>query len=198
MEAMNIAGGSYGQLAYQLAGSPPVTTVHRTFETPSIEPTLDGYAGFCTNSRAQFDAFLHLIERTDLLGDEQLAMFGGRQQRWAEWNEAVHAWTTQHSTAEVVKLAAELRIPVAPVLNGDTVLDCEHFVAAQRVRRRPDRHVQDATTGMAARRRRPSAAAAVTSPRRARRPGRDARSRRDPRRRSASVACPSTASGSST
>ena len=129
MEAMNIAGGSYGQLAYQLAGSPPVTTVHRTFETPSIEPTLDGYAGFCTNSRAQFDAFLHLIERTDLLGDEQLAMFVGRQQRWTEWNEAVHAWTTQHSTAEVVKLAAELRIPVAPVLNGETVLDCEHFVA---------------------------------------------------------------------
>jgi crotonobetainyl-CoA:carnitine CoA-transferase CaiB-like acyl-CoA transferase len=128
METMNIAGGSYGQLGYQLAGSPAVTSVHRTFETPSIEPTLDGYAGFCTNSRAQFDAFLELIERRDLLGDEQLAMFGGRQKRWTDWNEAVHAWTTHHTTADVVKRAADLRIPVAPVLDGKTVFDCDHFV----------------------------------------------------------------------
>jgi crotonobetainyl-CoA:carnitine CoA-transferase CaiB-like acyl-CoA transferase len=128
-ETMNIAGASYGQLAYQLAGSPPIKSVHRTFETPSIEPTVDGYAGFCTNSRAQFDAFLNLIERTDLLGDDELATFVGRQKHWAEWNEAVHAWTTRHPTDEVVKRAAELRIPVAPVLNGDTIFDCEQFVA---------------------------------------------------------------------
>ncbi|HZP28177.1 MAG TPA: CoA transferase [Acidimicrobiia bacterium] len=127
METMNIAGGSYGQLAYQLAGSPPVTTVHRTFETPSIEPTLDGYVGFCTNSRAQFDAFLELIERRDLLGDAELATFAGRQKRWTEWNEAVHAWTTRHTTADVVKRASELRIPVAPVLDGDSIFKCEHF-----------------------------------------------------------------------
>ncbi len=128
-ETMTIAGGSYGQFAYQLAGSPPITAVHRSFETPSIEPTVDGYVGFCTNSRAQFDAFLELIERPDLLGDDELATFVGRQRRWTEWNEAVHAWTTRHTTADVVKRASELRIPVAPVLNSDDIFDCEQFVA---------------------------------------------------------------------
>ena len=38
-----------------------------TIETPSIEPTLDGYVGFCTNSREQFHSFLLLIERPDLM-----------------------------------------------------------------------------------------------------------------------------------
>ena len=128
-EAMTIAGGNYAEFAYQLAGSPPITTPHRTFETPSIEPTSDGYVGFCTNSRQQFDAFLTLIERTDLLGDDELATSPGRQQRWTEWNEIVHAWTPHRSTAEIVKRASDLRIPVAPVHSGDDILECEHFVA---------------------------------------------------------------------
>ena len=41
----------------------------RTIETPSIEPTADGYVGFCTNSGQQFRDFLVLIERPDLLDD---------------------------------------------------------------------------------------------------------------------------------
>ena len=64
---MTIAGGNYANLAHSLAGRPPITTVHRTFETPSVEPTLDGYVGVCTNSRQQFDDFLLMIERPDLL-----------------------------------------------------------------------------------------------------------------------------------
>ena len=49
--------------------------------------------------------------------------------RWDEWNEIVHAWTPQHTTAEIVQLASELRIPVAPVHSGENILDCDHFVA---------------------------------------------------------------------
>ena len=110
-------------------GRQPITTVHRTFETPSIEPTLDGFVGFCTNSRQQFDDFLLLIERPDLLGDDHLARAPGRQERWDEWNEIVHAWTITKTTAEAVALASELRIPVAPVHSGADITSCEHFVA---------------------------------------------------------------------
>jgi crotonobetainyl-CoA:carnitine CoA-transferase CaiB-like acyl-CoA transferase len=126
---MTIAGGNYAEYNYALSGSPPITKVHRTFETPSIEPTLDGYVGFCTNSRQQFDDFLVLIERPDLHGDEQLARSPGRQERWQEWNDIVHEWTPKHTTAEIVKRASELRIPVAPVHNGENILGCEQFVA---------------------------------------------------------------------
>ena len=128
-ETMTIAGGNYSEYMYALAGRPPIVNVHRTFETPSIEPTIDGYVGFCTNSRQQFDDFLLLIDRPDLLGDEQLARAPGRQERWDEWNAIVHEWTSKRTTAECVRLASELRIPVAPVHSGANILDCDHFVA---------------------------------------------------------------------
>lgn len=126
---MTIAAAGYSDLMYALNGRPPLTNVQRTFETPSVEPTLDGYVGFCTNSRQQFDDFLLLIERPDLLGDEDLARAPGRQKRWTEWNDIVHEWTPHRSTAEIVQLASELRIPVAPVHSGANVMDCEHFQA---------------------------------------------------------------------
>ena len=126
---MTIAGGNYANLAHSLGGSPPITTVHRTFETPSVEPTVDGYVGVCTNSRQQFDDFLVLIERPDLLGDEELARAPGRQKHWDRWNKIVHEWTTRFTTAEIVRRASELRIPVAPVHSGENVMGCEQFVA---------------------------------------------------------------------
>ena len=41
----------------------------------------------------------------------------------------MHAWTTRHATAEIVRLASELRIPVAPVHGPANILECDHFVA---------------------------------------------------------------------
>ena len=34
-----------------LSGRPELRAPARRFETPSIEPTLDGYVGFCTNAK---------------------------------------------------------------------------------------------------------------------------------------------------
>lgn len=127
-ETMTIAGGNYAEYMYQLGGRPPIVAPQRTFETPSIEPTLDGYVGLCTNSRQQFDDFLLLIDRADLLGDEELARAPGRQKRWDEWNAIVHEWSTRFTTAEIVAGASELRIPVAPVHNGQNIIGCDHFV----------------------------------------------------------------------
>ena len=71
-----------------------------------------------------------MIGRDDLLIDDgSWALASTRQARMEEWNEIVHTWTTQHTTAEIVELASLLRIPVAPVTNGKTVLDHPHFVA---------------------------------------------------------------------
>jgi crotonobetainyl-CoA:carnitine CoA-transferase CaiB-like acyl-CoA transferase len=48
-------------------------------------------------------------------------------ERMDEWNEIVRSWTTQHTTEEIVERAALLRIPVAPVNSGRTVLDHVHL-----------------------------------------------------------------------
>ncbi len=110
-------------------GDPEHAFLAPSVETPSIEPTADGYVGFCTNSRQQFSDFLLMIERPDLQADEELAQFAGRLMRLQEWNEITHAWLAKKTTAEVVELASMLRIPVAPILNGDTVQKHEQLVA---------------------------------------------------------------------
>jgi crotonobetainyl-CoA:carnitine CoA-transferase CaiB-like acyl-CoA transferase len=132
-----LVGAGFGEQRHVLAGRPPITKADRSFETPSIEPTLDGYAGFTTNSRQQFDDFLVLIERADLLGDDTWALRAGRVARRNEWIEMVHAWTTKHETAEIVKRAQELRIPSAPVCNGETVQEVAHFVERRALVRDP-------------------------------------------------------------
>jgi crotonobetainyl-CoA:carnitine CoA-transferase CaiB-like acyl-CoA transferase len=130
LEVMNIAGTMYSDLLNSLLGRPKVEgTPARTIELPSIEPTLDGWVGFNTNSRQQYRDFLLLIERTDLLEDEELARITGRWARMDEWNAAVRAFTTRHTTAEIVERAAMLRIPVAPVNDGRSVKEHEHFTA---------------------------------------------------------------------
>jgi crotonobetainyl-CoA:carnitine CoA-transferase CaiB-like acyl-CoA transferase len=100
----------------------------QSVETPSIEPTADGYVGFCTNSRQQFSDFLLMIERPDLQEDEQLAQFAGRLMRFEEWNEIMRGWLSKRTTKEIIELASLLRIPVAPICNGQTVQDHEQLV----------------------------------------------------------------------
>ncbi len=111
-----------------LAGRPPLTRPARTVELPSIEPTADGWVGFNTNTREQFDSFCLLIERPDLLEADWWKL-ATRQERADEWNALVREWTTQHSTAEIVERAALLRIPVAPVSDGPAVLELEQALA---------------------------------------------------------------------
>ncbi len=106
---------------------PPHAFLGQSVETPSIEPTLDGYVGFCTNSRQQFSDFLLMIERTDLQEDEELAQFAGRLGRFGEWNEIISAWLGRQTSEEIIAKASLLRIPVAPVCNGDTVQAHPHL-----------------------------------------------------------------------
>jgi crotonobetainyl-CoA:carnitine CoA-transferase CaiB-like acyl-CoA transferase len=97
-------------------------------EIPSIEPTADGWVGFTTNSRQQFDDFLLLIDRLELIDDEKFAMATERWKRFDEWNAMVHSWTRAHPTAEVIERAVELRIPVAPIGTAATVTSYQQFV----------------------------------------------------------------------
>lgn len=126
-EVANLSGTTYANLFHSLLGHPPVDprSPARTIETPSIEPTADGWVGFNTNTREQFEAFCILIERPELIESEEFTMLADRVRRHAEWTELVRTWTTKHPTAEIVERAAELRIPVAPVGTPPDVLELE-------------------------------------------------------------------------
>jgi crotonobetainyl-CoA:carnitine CoA-transferase CaiB-like acyl-CoA transferase len=130
MEACDLGGSVYADLTYQLAGRPPLGVPGRSVELPSIEPTADGWVGFNTNTRQQFESFLSMIGRGDLLDEDPAwALVRVRHERADQWNAIVRAWTTERSTAEIVELASLFRIPVAPVNNGKSVLDHPHFKA---------------------------------------------------------------------
>jgi len=131
-EVANLTCTNFVDLADSMRGRPDLRELPpaRSYETPSIEPTLDGYVGFNTNTRQQFESFCLLIERPELVEeDPSWAMYATRAQRWDEWNRIVHDWTTRHTTADIVEHAALLRIPVSPVLDGRGVLEVEQAVA---------------------------------------------------------------------
>jgi crotonobetainyl-CoA:carnitine CoA-transferase CaiB-like acyl-CoA transferase len=132
MEACDLGGSVYADLTYQLAGRPPLGIPGRSVELPSIEPTADGWVGFNTNTRQQFESFLSMIGRRDLLDeDPSWALVRDRHERADQWNAIVRPWTSERSTTEIVELASLFRIPVAPVNNGKSVLDHPHFKARE-------------------------------------------------------------------
>jgi len=132
LEAANMVFTNYSELMNRLMNGSPGHPEHAflapTVETPSIEPSADGYVGFCTNSRQQFSDFLLLIERPDLQADEELAQFAGRLMRFDEWNAVMHPWLAKKTTAEIIELASLLRIPVAPICSGESVQAHEQLV----------------------------------------------------------------------
>ena len=128
LEVFNIAGTVYADLSAGLWGYPEVTGITRMVEVPSIEPSKDGWVGFATLTYQQFSDFLTMIGRPELREQKDLANILGRSKRMDEWNAAVHAWTKQKTTEEIIALAAAYRVPVAPLNNGKTVFDNEHFV----------------------------------------------------------------------
>ena len=77
-EVNAIAASTFSDLSHHMAGRPPLTTVCRNLETPSIEPARDGWIGFNTNAAHMFQGLLLMIERADLFDDADLASFGGR------------------------------------------------------------------------------------------------------------------------
>ncbi len=128
-EAMALATTTFADLSWSLQGRATPPFAGQSVETPSIEPTADGFVGFNTNTAQQFSDFLLLIERPDLRESGEFGSVQQRLARLAEWEAIVHAFTREHTTAEVIERAALLRIPVSPVCNGETVLEHEQLVA---------------------------------------------------------------------
>jgi crotonobetainyl-CoA:carnitine CoA-transferase CaiB-like acyl-CoA transferase len=102
--------------------------LQRSLELPSIVPTADGMVGFCTITAQQFQDFLVMIDRADLVDDAELASMPGRIARRDEFLAMVTQWTATRTTEEIVELAVAFRIPVAPIATPATLPMVDHFV----------------------------------------------------------------------
>jgi len=125
-ESTSIAASTFTDLAVQLSGRADPSM--RSVEAPSIEPASDGWVGFNTNTRQQFQSFCLMMDRPDLM-ESEWADLRVRTSRLDEWNSIVAPWTKAHSVDEIVERASELRVPVARVNDGKGVLSEPHLVA---------------------------------------------------------------------
>lgn len=128
-EAMALASTTYLDLMWGLLGRPPLGGSVQNVETPSIHRTKDGFVGVNTNTQQQIQDFLVMIDRADLIATGEFNQVQDRMARLSEWEAIVNSWAAAKTTAEVVELASALRVPVAPVADGQTVLTHEHLVA---------------------------------------------------------------------
>ncbi|MBI5088739.1 MAG: CoA transferase, partial [Actinobacteria bacterium] len=100
----------------------------RGVPVPGIEPTSDGYVGFFVITGQQWLDFCALIEQPQWTEDQRLFAAVDRRRRAAELQPAIRQWTTQRTTDEIVEIASLMRIPVAPIGNGRTIPEIDHFV----------------------------------------------------------------------
>lgn len=111
---------------FDVAGYPFRAT--RMANLPDVHPTKDGYVGFMVVTGQQWLDFCVMVERDDWLADESLVRMAVRATRRAELSEAIDSWTAERATDEVLELASLLRIPAAPIGNGETVGTFDHLI----------------------------------------------------------------------
>ncbi len=126
-EAMAIAMGGLSAMSASVLGADSLLH-QRSLELPSIVPTADGLVGFCTITAQQFQDFLVMIDRADLVDDADLASMAGRIERRDEFLAMVTQWTEARTTQEIVDIAVAFRIPVAPIATPATLPTVDHFV----------------------------------------------------------------------
>ncbi|MCA9502186.1 MAG: CoA transferase [Myxococcales bacterium] len=114
------AGSVWGHLSgvWQLPASEDV---------PSIEPTADGWIGFCLFTSQQWQDFAVLIERPELGLDPSLNHMMTRVARSAELVPIVRDYTRRHTTAELLERCELLRVPAAPIGNGESLPKLDHL-----------------------------------------------------------------------
>jgi crotonobetainyl-CoA:carnitine CoA-transferase CaiB-like acyl-CoA transferase len=103
----------------------------RSVLTPGVETTSDGLVGVGVGTGQQWHDFCVMVGHPEWMEDRSL--FANR----AHLQPDIAAWMVEHTTAEVLELAALFRIPHAPVSNGATIPLTDHFRARGSIVRNP-------------------------------------------------------------
>jgi crotonobetainyl-CoA:carnitine CoA-transferase CaiB-like acyl-CoA transferase len=123
-EAAFITSNLYFDLMFRMLGFVPPTP-GRMVVFPGIERTADGWIGLNTNSRQKLEDLVILVGREDLLGESDLR---SDPERKAQFEASTKEYLEQHTTEEILDLATAMRIPVAPVGNGELLPTFDHFI----------------------------------------------------------------------
>lgn len=101
--------------------------LEQALELPSIEPAKDGWVGLCTYTGQQWKDLCALMGRPDIGEDPRFYDGRARMQHMDFIQGVVHGWTREQTVQEIVELCTAMRIPVAPIGDGRTVLEMDHL-----------------------------------------------------------------------
>ncbi len=96
-------------------------------DVPSIEPTADGWIGFCIFTAQQWMDFSLLVEHPEWADDPMLAHMMTRIARAEEIRASVRAYTREHTTEELLERSELLRVPAAPIGHGALLPTIDHL-----------------------------------------------------------------------
>ncbi|MGH9231300.1 MAG: CoA transferase, partial [Acidimicrobiales bacterium] len=125
LECMTLAMQAFEWLHVRLMDLPGFA---RSIEVPSIEPAKDGWVGTSMVTGQQWLDFAAMVEQPRLAEDKELRFQLGRWPRRHEVYELIHPWFAERTVQEVVETASLFRIPMAPLGNGASIPDMDHFV----------------------------------------------------------------------
>jgi formyl-CoA transferase len=104
---------------------------------PGIAPTNayrcqdGGYALIAGNGDSIFKRLMTLIEREDLAKDPSLADNAGRVARVAELDQAIEAWTSQRTVAEVLNALEAASVPAGRIYTVADIASDPHYAARE-------------------------------------------------------------------
>ncbi len=122
-ESMLLSMTVYHDLFGQFFDGP----LEQALELPSIEPAKDGWVGLCTYTGQQWKDLCALMGHPELGEDPRFYDGRARMQHMDFIQGIVHGWTKEHTVAEIIELCTLMRIPVAPIGDGRTVLEMDHL-----------------------------------------------------------------------
>jgi crotonobetainyl-CoA:carnitine CoA-transferase CaiB-like acyl-CoA transferase len=134
LECMTLAMQAFEWLHVQLMDLPSFT---RSIEVPSIEPAKDGWVGTSMVTGQQWQDFATMVGQPVLAEDKELGYQLGRWPRRREVYDLIRPWFAERTVAEIVETASLFRIPMAPLGNGASIPDMDHFVERGVFRRNP-------------------------------------------------------------
>jgi crotonobetainyl-CoA:carnitine CoA-transferase CaiB-like acyl-CoA transferase len=133
-EVVDVAGLEVLQLTHSmfpitfldLAGRP--YRAGRMDPIPGIHRTKDGWVGYWVTTGQQWLDFCTMLERFDWLEDSSLGLMDNRALRHDELVGVIDDWSAQRTTDDIVEFAAALRLPIAPIGNGETLPTFDQYV----------------------------------------------------------------------
>ena len=120
LEVMALCLTYYPVTYFDMVGRP--MRAGRSLLTPDVETTRDGLVGVGTGTGQQWLDFCVMVGHPEWTEDRKL--IGNH----AHLAPVIAEWMAQHTTAEVLELADAFRVPHAPIGNGATIPETDHFI----------------------------------------------------------------------